>query len=156
MLHLMLHSLQPSHGAVNFILAQLDVGVHTRSGLLSVWASLSTSLIPSLPTVCERQVMSQTDRLISLTALGIVMLYNELWNIVLFRWQNPFAGFLGVLAFLAPLLLFQVILLLVEPISGLLMLIYVLWVVLYDIPWSYALWKLNLPEHEKVDGSTSS
>jgi tryptophan-rich sensory protein len=67
-----------------------------------------------------------------------------------------FAGFLGVLAFLAPLLLLQVILLLVEPISGLLMLIYVLWVVLYDIPWSYALWKLNLPEHEKVDGSTSS
>jgi len=100
--------------------------------------------------------MSQTDRLISLTALGIVMLYNELWNIVLFRWQNPFTGFLGVLAFLAPLLLLQVILLLVEPISGLLMLIYVLWVVLYDIPWSYALWKLNLPEHEKVDGSTSS
>jgi hypothetical protein len=36
------------------------------------------------------------------------------------------------------------------------MLIYVLWVVLYDIPWSYALWKLNLPEHEKVDGSTFS
>jgi len=62
--------------------------------------------------------MSQTDRLIEFPALGIVMLYNELWNIVLFRWQNPFAGFLGVLAFLAPLLLLQVILLLVEPISG--------------------------------------
>jgi tryptophan-rich sensory protein len=137
-------------------MSQIYAGVDTRSGILSVWASLSTSLIPSLPTVCERQVMSQTDRLISLTALGIVMLYNELWNIVLFRWQNPFAGFLGVLAFLAPLLLLQVILLLVEPISGLLMLIYVLWVVLYDIPWSYALWKLNLPEQEKVDGSTSS
>jgi len=29
MLHLMLHSLQPSHGAVNFILAQLYVGVYT-------------------------------------------------------------------------------------------------------------------------------
>ncbi len=82
--------------------------------------------------------MSQTDRLIEFPALGMVMLYHELWNIVLFRWQNPFAGFLGVLAFLAPLLLLQVILLLVEPISGLLMLIYVLWVVLYDIPWSSA------------------
>ena len=70
--------------------------------------------------------------------------------------QNPFAGFLGVLAGLSPLLLLQVILWLVEPISGLLMLIYVLWVVLYHIPWSYALWKLNLPEQEKVDGSTSS
>ncbi len=39
--------------------------------------------------------MSQTDRLISLTALGIVMLYNELWNIVLFRWQNPYLRPLG-------------------------------------------------------------
>jgi len=50
-------------------------------------------------------VMSQADRLISLTALGMVMLYNELWNIVLFRWQNPYAAFLGVLAYLFPLLL---------------------------------------------------
>jgi tryptophan-rich sensory protein len=70
------------------------------------------------------------------------MLYNELWN-VLFRWHNPFARFLGVLAFLAPLLILQIILLLVEPISAFLMFIYVLWVILYDIPWSYTLWKLN-------------
>jgi len=28
MVHLMLHSLQPSHGAVNFILAQLYIGVN--------------------------------------------------------------------------------------------------------------------------------
>ncbi|HYU72151.1 MAG TPA: TspO/MBR family protein [Ktedonobacteraceae bacterium] len=128
---------------------------------LPLWAFISVGIVVYLlDTIIAYRlltlVMSQTDRLFSLTALGIVMLYNELWNIVLFRWQNPFAGFLGVLAFLAPLLLLQVILLLVEPISGLLMLIYVLWVVLYDIPWSYALWKLNLPEHEKVDGSTSS
>ena len=29
MLNFMLHSLQPSHGAVNFILAQLYIGVYT-------------------------------------------------------------------------------------------------------------------------------
>jgi len=53
-------------------------------------------------------------------------------------------GFLGVLAFLAPLLILQMILLLVESISAFLMFTYVLWVILYDIPWSYTLWKLNL------------
>jgi hypothetical protein len=29
MVNLMLHSLQPFHGAVNFILAQLYIGVHS-------------------------------------------------------------------------------------------------------------------------------
>jgi tryptophan-rich sensory protein len=46
-------------------------------------------------------VPEQTARIIALTALIVVMLYNELWNIVLFRWHNTWAGFLGVLAFLA-------------------------------------------------------
>jgi benzodiazapine receptor len=96
------------------------------------------------------EVPDQTDRIIALTALVVVMLYNELWNIVLFRWQNTFAGFLGVLAFLAPLLILQVTLFLVETISAVLVLIYVVWVIGYDIPWSYTLWRLNPPEREQV------
>ena len=76
----------------------------------------------------------QTDRIIALKALVVVMLYNELWNYVFFRWQNTFAGFLGVLAFLAPLVILQVTLFLVERVSALLILIYVLWVIGYDIP----------------------
>jgi len=95
-------------------------------------------------------VPDQTDRIIALTALLVVMLYNELWNVVLFRWQNTFAGFLGVLAFLAPLLILQVTLWLVEPVSAVLILIYVVWVIAYDIPWSYSLWKLNPAEDEPV------
>src|SRR6266571_2573488 len=43
MLHLMLHRLQPSHGAVNFILAQLYVGVYSQRRF-----SPTTRLIRSL------------------------------------------------------------------------------------------------------------
>jgi translocator protein len=116
---------------------------------LPLWAFMSVGIIVYIfDTVITYRLLTlvadQTDRFIALTALGIVMLYNELWNVVLFRWHNPFAGFLGVLAFLAPLLILQMIVLLVEPISAFLMFTYVLWVILYDIPWSYTLWKLNL------------
>jgi tryptophan-rich sensory protein len=47
-------------------------------------------------------VPEQSARIIALTALIVVMLYNELWNIVLFRWHNTLAGFLGVLEFFDP------------------------------------------------------
>ncbi|HEX6483850.1 MAG TPA: hypothetical protein VF043_33800, partial [Ktedonobacteraceae bacterium] len=82
----------------------------------------------------------------------VVMLYNELWNIVLFRWHNTFAGFLGVLVFLAPLTLLQVTLVLVDHVSAWLVLVYVVWVIGYDIPWAYRLWRLVLPS-DMVDNS---
>jgi hypothetical protein len=40
MMNLMLHSLQPAHGAVNFILAQLYTGVNTREPLKEEWRLL--------------------------------------------------------------------------------------------------------------------
>ncbi|HCI78597.1 MAG TPA: hypothetical protein DHW02_02780 [Ktedonobacter sp.] len=76
----------------------------------------------------------------------IVMLYNELWNIVLFRWHNTFAGFLGVLAFLIPLAILQITLILVDSVSAWLVFVYVLWAIGYDIPWAYKLWRLNPPQ----------
>ena len=88
-------------------------------------------------------VSRQTDRIIALTALIVVMLYNELWNIVLFRWHNIFASFLGVVIFLIPLMILQVTLVLVEHVSAWLVLVYVVWVIGYDIPWAYRLWRLN-------------
>ncbi len=97
-------------------------------------------------------VPEQTDRIIAFTALIVIMLYNELWNIVLFRWHNTFAGFLGVLAFLAPLTIFQITLFLVERVSAWLVLVYVLWVIGYDIPWSYRLWRLNPPLAQPARG----
>ncbi len=36
MMNLLLHSLQPSHGGVNFILAQLYVGVYNASGAIAI------------------------------------------------------------------------------------------------------------------------
>ena len=90
-------------------------------------------------------VPEQTARIIALTALIIVMLYNELWNIVLFRWHNTYAGFLGVLVFLIPLTILQVTLVLVDSVSAWFVFVYVLWVFGYDIPWAYRLWRLNPP-----------
>jgi benzodiazapine receptor len=97
-------------------------------------------------------VQEQTDRIIALTALIVVMLYNELWNIVLFRWHNTFAGFLGVMAFLAPLTILQVALLLVDNVSAWLLLVYLVWVIGYDIPWAYRLWRLNPPQAQPARG----
>lgn len=90
-------------------------------------------------------VPEQTARIIGLTALIVVMLYNELWNIVLFRWHNTHAGFLGVLVFLLPLAFLQVTLVLVDSVSAWLVFVYVLWAIGYDIPWAYRLWRLNPP-----------
>ena len=75
-----------------------------------------------------------------------------MWNIVLFRWHNTLAGFLGVLAFLAPLTLLQVTLLLVDHVSAWLVLVYVVWMIGYDIPWAYRLWRLNPPQAQPAQG----
>ena len=92
-------------------------------------------------------VPGQIARIVALTALIIVMLYNELWNIVLFRWHNTYAAFLGILVFLIPLVFLQVTLVLVDVVSAWLVFVYVLWVFGYDIPWAYRLWRLNSPSH---------
>ena len=97
-------------------------------------------------------VPEQSARIIALTALIVVMLYNELWNIVLFRWHNTLAGFLGVLVFLIPLAFLQVTLVLVDTVSAWLVLVYLVWVIGYDIPWAYRLWRLNPPEMQPVRG----
>jgi tryptophan-rich sensory protein len=82
-------------------------------------------------------------RVVAVAALVIVMLYNELWNAALFRLRSPFAAFIGLLGFLAPLGILEVALFVYEPASGWLMLVYVAWVLVYDVQWSYRLWRLN-------------
>lgn len=88
-------------------------------------------------------VPSGSGKVISVSMMLIVMLYNELWNGAFFRVRSTFAGFLGVLVFLAPPAMLQIALALHEPASAWLLLIYVVWVLLYDVPWAYALWRLN-------------
>jgi tryptophan-rich sensory protein len=88
-------------------------------------------------------VPAPEGRIVSLAAMAVVMLYNELWNAALFRLRSPFAGFLLVVAFLAPLAILEIALVVFEPASAVLMGIYVVWVVAYDVPWTYRLWTLN-------------
>ncbi|MDQ2997942.1 MAG: hypothetical protein M3R61_12925, partial [Chloroflexota bacterium] len=78
-----------------------------------------------------------------IAAMLILMLYNELWNGAFFRLRSTLVGLVGVLAFLAPLTLVQIALAVYDRPSAGILLIYVLWYLLYDVPWIYALWRLN-------------
>jgi tryptophan-rich sensory protein len=78
-----------------------------------------------------------------LVALAVVMLYNELWNAALFRLRSPFAALVALAGFLAPLAILLVGCVLVDALSAVLVGVYVAWVVGYDIPWLYGLWRAN-------------
>lgn len=78
-----------------------------------------------------------------LVSLIVVMLYNELWNGALFRLRSPFAGLIALLGFLAPLAILLVGCALVDTPSLILIAIYPVWVVAYDVPWIYGLWRAN-------------
>jgi benzodiazapine receptor len=71
-----------------------------------------------------------------------LMLLNELWNYAFFGLRSPLAGFLGILAFLAFLTALVVALLRHERFSAGLLVPYYMWV-LYDLAWTYQLWRLN-------------
>ena len=78
-----------------------------------------------------------------LVALVVVMVYNECWNAALFRLRSPFAALVALFGFLAPLVILLIGCVLVDLPSAVLIGLYALWVVCYDIPWMYGLWRLN-------------
>ena len=90
--------------------------------------------------------MADTDptAVLVLVALAVVMLYNELWNAALFRLRSPFAALIALLGFLAPLAILLAGCWLVDTPSFVLIGIYVLWVVAYDVPWIHGLWRANV------------
>ena len=71
-----------------------------------------------------------------------VLLLNELWNYGFFGLRSTLAGFLGIAVFLAPLTALLLALCRYERLSAWLLVPYYLWV-LYDLAWSYELWRLN-------------
>jgi translocator protein len=75
-------------------------------------------------------------------ALG-VMLLNELWNYAFFGLRSTLAGFLGMAVFVALLTALVAVLLRYERFSAVLVVPYYLWVLLYDLAWTYELWRLN-------------
>jgi benzodiazapine receptor len=96
-------------------------------------------------TVLYRILVHVEDRAGRRTALALtigVLLLNELWNFAFFGLQSTLAGFLGVGVFLVPLTALVSTLRKHERFSALLVAAYWVWV-LYDVLWTYALWRLN-------------
>jgi tryptophan-rich sensory protein len=72
----------------------------------------------------------------------VVLAANELWNAALFGRRSTRAGFLGILAFLMPLGLLQASVAR-DRVSAATLGAYTAYVVAYDVPWAYRLWRLN-------------
>lgn len=81
-------------------------------------------------------------RRICLALVLCVMLSNELWNYFFFGLRSTLAGFLGVALFLVPLSALIFALYKHERLSARLLAPYYLWV-LYDLAWTFELWRLN-------------
>ncbi len=73
---------------------------------------------------------------------GTVLVANEAWNALLFGRRSPGTAFAGLLGFLAPLALLQRAVW-SDKRSRATLLPYTAWVIGYDLPWSYRLWRLN-------------
>ena len=73
----------------------------------------------------------------------VVLAGNELWNVTLFGRRSTRGGFMGILAFTVPLALLQTSVM-EDRVSRLALSPYTAWVIGYDIPWAYQLWRRNL------------
>jgi tryptophan-rich sensory protein len=72
----------------------------------------------------------------------LVLAGNELWNAAFFGRRSTKAGFAGILVFLVPLLALQEAVA-EDAVSRRVLAPYTLWVVGYDLPWTFRLWRLN-------------
>ncbi|GAA0623999.1 hypothetical protein GCM10009547_28910 [Sporichthya brevicatena] len=80
----------------------------------------------------------------------VVLAGNEAWNAVFFGRRSARDGFLGILAFLPPLALLQASVR-DDEVSRRLVAAYSTWVVAYDVPWTYRLWRLNETSGDQVE-----
>lgn len=92
------------------------------------------------------RVLTRVDgrraRALCLSLTLAVMLSNELWNFFFFGLRSTFAGFVGIVAFLVPLTALLAALFRHERASVAVLAPYYAWV-LYDVAWTYGLWRLN-------------
>ncbi len=73
---------------------------------------------------------------------AVVLAYNELWNLVLFRRRSTAGALVGVTAFVLPVETLRRAL--ADDVAARrLVVAYEAYVLAYDIPWAYALWRLN-------------
>jgi tryptophan-rich sensory protein len=94
----------------------------------------------SIGTVLHRSAARGDDR--SYRRALVVLAGNELWNVALFGRRSTRAGFFGMLAFAVPVGLLQESVR-DDRVSTLVLGPYTAWVVGYDIPWTYRLWRRN-------------
>jgi len=94
----------------------------------------------SIGAVLRRSAEREDDT--SYRLATAVLAGNELWNFALFGRRSTKAGFLGLLAFTVPVVLLQRSVA-DDRVSTLALAPYTAWVVGYDIPWTYQLWRRN-------------
>lgn len=96
-------------------------------------------------TVLYRILVHVEDRGARLVCLSMalgVLLANELWNYAFFGLRSTLAGFVGIALFLVPLTALIAGLYRHERVSAWILSPYYAWV-LYDLAWTYELWRLN-------------
>ena len=115
---------------------------------IPLWASVLVGLIVYVIDgfVAYRMltvVPSAGDRAVALTALVVVMVLCALWNYAFFEYRSTLVGFVGLIGFLGPLLVLQTALFVYDPPAAWAHLAYTLYVLAYDVPLFYAIWRLN-------------
>ena len=96
-------------------------------------------------TVLYRILVHGDERRGRVTSLALtvtVLFLNELWNYGFFGLESTLVGFLGMAAFLVPVTALVVALRSHDRSSAALVAFYWIWV-LYDLAWTFALWRLN-------------
>ncbi len=91
-------------------------------------------------TVLQRSAIRGDKRAYRLAL--IVLAGNELWNIVFFGRRSTRDGFFGMLVFTVPVCVLQASVA-DDRTSTIALGPYTAWVIGYDIPWTYQLWRLN-------------
>lgn len=94
----------------------------------------------SIGTVVYRSLLTG-DRTAHQLSL-VVLAGNEIWNYFFFARRSTRAGFLGVLAYAAPVCSLQAALT-HDRVAALAFAPYTAWLIGYDLPWTYRLWRLN-------------
>jgi translocator protein len=80
---------------------------------------------------------------VSAARLGLIVLaLNELWNLAFFAPRSTRNAFVGCLVFAVPLAALQMAVR-DDRVATFALAPYSVWVLVYDVPWSYRLWRLN-------------
>lgn len=88
-------------------------------------------------------IQAVDGRVVAMTALLAVMVLNALWNYAFFEYRSTLLGFLGLVGFLCPLVVLQVSLFAYDEVAAWAHMAYTVFVIGYDLPLLYKLWRLN-------------